>query len=361
MPEPAVVPPVPVPPPPPPPKPQTPGSAAAYEYDAQDAEEIRDQAMRLAGIEPKGSAQDYDRIIDHIIQEHRLAFDDAILEKRFRTMVTARLKDIRGSIETKERLQRAVKIGGLGFDDATASAVMGAVEKYASRVRQGEVIRPPTPPVPAPTPAASSPHEQMLSRIREQIAKPSVPPPPPAPSVPSPAPVSPLPPPPTPTVQVREPVFKSLPATPAPAISATPTVPVPPIVRPPLRRPMEFSDKPRMADIRAPYRVLGPVDELRTMTLDEFRRLGTTVADATKKLLEKINLLEEESFTKRAEGIAAWKRSPVNQLYLDIGRASMETAKPVEDVIRERQQAGIPTLTIDEFTGVVDLNLLLRF
>lgn len=124
---------------------------------------------------------------------------------------------------------------------------------------------------------------------------------------------------------------------------------------------MEFSDKPRMADIRAPYRVLGPVDELRTMSLDEFRRLGTTVADATKKLMEKINLLEEESYTKRADGIAAWKQSPVNQLYLDVGRASMEAAKPVEDVIHERQQAGTPTLTIDEFTGVVDLNRLLRF
>jgi len=106
---------------------------------------------------------------------------------------------------------------------------------------------------------------------------------------------------------------------------------------------------------------VGPVDEIRQLSLKEFRRLGANPREAAERLLEKIGLLEDESLIKKAAGIKAWHESEVYQAYLSIGAVSMSQKKPVEQVIREFRAADKPYLAPEEFNVVADLNRKLSY
>jgi 6-phosphogluconate dehydrogenase (decarboxylating) len=97
------------------------------------------------------------------------------------------------------------------------------------------------------------------------------------------------------------------------------------------------------------------------MDLVNFRRLGKEAEEITKKIEEKINFLEDESYAKRMEGIRAWRNSPVNKLYLDIGRESIEKNKKIEDISAQMKDLGKGYLTIDEFNAIMNLNKRLRY
>jgi hypothetical protein len=105
----------------------------------------------------------------------------------------------------------------------------------------------------------------------------------------------------------------------------------------------------------------GPVQELQSFDLVGFRRLGNEVDERTQKILDKINLLQQESYTKKAQGIAAWRDSPVYKLYLQIGAESMMAGKEVVDFISENESKNKETLSIEEFSTISDLNKQLRF
>lgn len=118
---------------------------------------------------------------------------------------------------------------------------------------------------------------------------------------------------------------------------------------------------PPAAAIGTQPKVMGPIDELRNMTATEFRRLSGDPAAAAQHIIEKIQLLEEESITKKAEGIAAWQSSPLNQLYLSIGNRSLEKTVTVEEAIKQMQEAGEQTLSANEFQAIADTNRQLRY
>lgn len=106
--------------------------------------------------------------------------------------------------------------------------------------------------------------------------------------------------------------------------------------------------------------MMGPVEELGNMNITEYRRLSPQPQQAATKILEKLDLLGQESIGKRAEGIDAWKRSPLNQQYIAIGNMSLEKGVPVSDVIKE-QSVDPDSLTEDEFETIADLNRNMRF
>lgn len=138
-------------------------------------------------------------------------------------------------------------------------------------------------------------------------------------------------------------------------------MPMPPVSFAPVRR----VSQPRRAiihDIRQPRsKLVGPIEELHRLDLASFHRLGPDAVSIVQKIKEKIDLLASESLTKKAEGVKAWKQSPVNQLYLAIGAASMSLGKSVEAVINDRATGGEPVLTTVEFRTIADLNKALRF
>lgn len=128
--------------------------------------------------------------------------------------------------------------------------------------------------------------------------------------------------------------------------------------------------KPLMSDVVAKANLVpnkektvltGPVQELENMLLPTFRRYGNTASERAQKLLQKINTLEKESVTKKTMGIAAWRKSPVYKLYLDLGASSLIKGQEVSQMIAEQKAAGQEVLTIEEFSAIGDLNKLLRF
>jgi hypothetical protein len=118
-------------------------------------------------------------------------------------------------------------------------------------------------------------------------------------------------------------------------------------------------------DIRAPAnrtRLVGPLEELGSLGIEDFRRWGAGDAAASvRKVYEKIALLGEESFGRRVEGVAQWKQSPVYALYLAMSQESLEQGKDIKTIINTREGAERPVLSEAEFHAIIDLNRQLRF
>lgn len=127
------------------------------------------------------------------------------------------------------------------------------------------------------------------------------------------------------------------------------------------RKISEPSGKRRMDDVKKVPKVMSPIDELAYLNLVNFRRLGSTPEEATQKVKQKIELLGEERYSKRLEGIKAWRRSPVNRLYLQIGNESISQAKGIDAIIEEMTKKGENALSVDEFNAVMKLNKEIRF
>lgn len=139
------------------------------------------------------------------------------------------------------------------------------------------------------------------------------------------------------------------------------------------RKVYEATGKIKMEDVKAKLtpqqisgagfrpKVMGPIDELKYMGLISFRRLDKDSNSIVEKIKGKINLLEEEEYAKRFKGIKAWRASPVNQLYLEMGQASISENKPIDIIIKERKAEGKECLESKEFEAVTDLNRDLRF
>ncbi len=105
----------------------------------------------------------------------------------------------------------------------------------------------------------------------------------------------------------------------------------------------------------------GPIEELQSMTLNNFRYLGDSAQERIDKILEKIQFLEKDGYTKKARGIEAWRKSKVYHMYLDLGAESMVQNKEVANLIAEYEKQDKDTLSIAEFSGISDLNKQLRF
>ena len=119
--------------------------------------------------------------------------------------------------------------------------------------------------------------------------------------------------------------------------------------------------RPKVADVKAPPRVMGPLDELRSLSLIDLRRLAPQTKEALEKLKAKFELLSEHSIAKKLEAVRAWQASAVYKKYLDLGRESIITGLSVAQVIAVQQARGEEALTEDEFNELADFNSRIRF
>ena len=121
----------------------------------------------------------------------------------------------------------------------------------------------------------------------------------------------------------------------------------------------------KINDIDQPVRVSDPINELSELTLTDFRRwtnqLDNQASKSAKRIKQKIDLLGEESLTKKIAGIQAWQQSAIYQLYLNLGQMSLEQNKPLIEIIKQQSLQNKPTLNLDEFNALVKLNHQLGF
>jgi hypothetical protein len=113
--------------------------------------------------------------------------------------------------------------------------------------------------------------------------------------------------------------------------------------------------RPRVEDVKFTPRLYGPIEELASFTIADFRRLSKDPQEAIEKLKAKLNLLEDESLVKKVEGIKALKKSPLYKIYADIMNQAINQGKSFEQVIEAMDK-----LTLPEFKAIMELNKNLK-
>jgi len=108
-------------------------------------------------------------------------------------------------------------------------------------------------------------------------------------------------------------------------------------------------------------RLVGLVEELRSLTPAKFRRLGKDPEASTQKILQKIDIMGQESFKKRLSGIQAWQASPLQEAYVRLVSESFKQGKPIVDLANEKRAAGEDVLRPEEVNAIISLNSKLHY
>lgn len=333
--------------------------------DASDAADIKK-------IEEKSVAKTVDAavkkelpLLESMVQDAvsgtgvTLSGDD--MRRRYSLLISLYFRDLRDSLETKSKFTMPQQSGGMGFDDATADRVMADLGARNAKYKEqltGKAADDKSQYVAKRTEAilniqenidradqekGDKAFEGLMQRVGVRGEEQPAPP-------------------------VAEP--KSIPVvgldSKPPAASAASAIPV--SGQPTAPRMSQVVDagsrasgnRPMVADVAYAPKLTGPVEELRQLTLKDFRRLSRDPKEATLKIKDKIDLLEDQSFEVKTAGINAWHECEVNRMYLEILRQSLE-GKPMVEVIADMEKNAVPTLTKDEFDAVMQLNQKLRF
>lgn len=264
---------------------------------------------------------------------------DAVVAKRLENIVLARVKDIRDDLETKEILLKAHKVGGMEFSAEQADQLLNIINQKAPVRVLAET---PKISISEGLPTVVLPAEsQLISSLPQLETKTPL-------VVENKLPVTPN------DVKIKTVVENNLPAPQPQPFSTTKKIPESVLNA-------KTALKPNLDDVKLEKKLYGPIDELANMTIIEFRRLAPEAEVAADKIKEKISLLEKEGFNRRLEGIDAWQKNEVSKFYRLLGQLSMSENKSIEDVIKERLIGGKPTLALEEFNAVMELNRVLRY
>ncbi len=147
-------------------------------------------------------------------------------------------------------------------------------------------------------------------------------------------------------------------SSPSPFVQAqTPAMPkTEPEPKQPIFRQTISQTRPRMDDVKFETKLYGPIEELGAFKIDDFRRLAKDPVEAAGKISAKLDLLEDESLAKRAEGINALKSSPLYKDYSDIMNQAISSGKSIEQVLSENQK-----MNFSEFKAIMNLNKSLKY
>lgn len=275
--------------------------------------------------------KELEELIDRVVSQSGVSFSNPVLQKRLRALVSSRLRDVRDALEARAILTRDQKVGGLGLQEGECAKTEEQMEQAFTEFqakwktvedrkiaewKRKQLEQPLVKPL-IPSTELQTPPQSKLD-TRQAIPEPQIP----KPALPSPKPISPPP--------------------PLPLIPST------------------LKPLGKITDIRLAPKLLGPVEELASLTLEDFRRLGG-VEEAVKKILSRVEVLSSQGLARRLDGIKAWQNSPLHRLYMDLTAAALAQRKSVDMVIADRQSRSEPTLTSAEFHGIMELNQKLRF
>jgi len=330
-----------------------------------------DELSVLVKTESQGKIN-ADNIVKQIIKETGLELKDDVLKNRFKNIVLSFVRNVRSSTETAIVLKRPFKIGGIGLEQEMTDKIMDVLQKEDQRAQTVSVSKEKIINAEKVKALIKAPAKELLeveTKMPKIITE--------AVKIKEPL---------TPKIQkanikkeeitedIEESIKKFQPKLEKLSIKEKPKIKIEDVSMaeipkakvaldtesPVFSKTSKRFDKTMVESITNQPKIYGPSDELRSISLIDWRRWGAS-QEAVAKILEKINLLAEDSLVKKAEGIKAWKESEINKLYLNIGEESINNGKSIEEMINERQEEGRKTLTQEEFNAVVELNQKLRF
>ncbi len=121
------------------------------------------------------------------------------------------------------------------------------------------------------------------------------------------------------------------------------------------------SQNRKMSDVVRGGKLMGPVEQLGSMTIAEFRRLSSEPQEATRKVRDLLTTLEAQGYEERVRGVKAWRMSPVNQLYVRMTEESLQRSVSLAEVATTRRAQGAESLSPAEVKALTELNREMRF
>lgn len=309
---------------------------AAFYFDVEDERELEGfrERAHTDEMERANFRSGLDRMVEGIIEKCGVSFPQdeggEVLRNRFANVISLRLRDVRDQLETKEMFSRGQDKGGMGFDPVTIERVIALVEEVVKKVHTGERF--------IMTPS----HEPSLEEARLPAGRQGLPSP--AGEVFG--------------GQVYTPFVPTAPA-PIPSLPR-PTLSISSHVAREEERPKIRDVKARLPDGQGVARLIGPVEELATFSLADFRNLAPTPSEASAKIREKFALLREEGEDQFARGVKGWRTSPLTRSYLTQGIEALSTQMKLYSAMEARKGRGEEYLSEDEFQAIANLNASLR-
>lgn len=353
---------------------------ASFVADPDDEEEIKkhqEELNKILAETPKNNLvnhSDPSNLVTGLISKMNLTFEVDVYKKRFIKISESRIKEIRSSIETEEVLRRAKKIGGLELTEEKAKKIVKELNIFVKDLPKKPVVNQenikeninsaedetmkqtilaPAPPAFVPMPKVPEKKveetkkqkiklfQKQTSEIKQSEAK---------------------------QVQVKSDIVEEKTVPVIKKISPeeeqqkkdevdelykkTPSQAMAQISK----ARMTQSDRPQVIDIKQPSSTLGPVEEIGEIDTKQFRRMGEDPSSSAEKVLEKMYLLEEESWEERMNGLQAWQRSPIFQLYIELGRESIKKGISIAQTIDQRDSEKKLNLHLEEFLAINSLN-----
>ncbi|MBU1131251.1 hypothetical protein KJ840_03910 [Patescibacteria group bacterium] len=327
-----------------PPPPAVRKKTASFYFHPEDEEE----AAKFAPAAEADNLKKYglEKIVNKAIADHQLSLSQQ-LQSRLQNIIFSYLRDRRTAVDFQEALVRAEPEGGMNFSVEQAEKLMVFLKDIKGKINkeQGLVI------------------EEKELKKNEVSAKPSsaktFPLQKAAPS--SAAELKPIP------KVGQEPKISLMPEIESSTAVSQPARPAEAVFRqaekiPPklfkFQRPVKEG---KMSDVKREYKLVGPVEELASLDLITFRRLGLDTRARSEKIVNRIEALAQDSFIKKAAGLKAWRSCPLYRMYLAVGQAGMEHQLAAAEIIEQYQSAGKEILTLEEFEAISDINRHLRF
>lgn len=335
--------------------------------DKQEIEEFKEDIKDSTDLFKK----DYNFIIERILQKANFSFD-ANLANRLENILLLRLKNVRENLGTKMVLKRSIEEGGMGFNNEDVEKIMNLlspelekkekfeenkkqeVKKQTKELSKKEKLR-----EKEQKKQEREERDKLYERLtgkssqefdlkhsgqkkKKVIVKKLQPPPPMI--VPA---------------QSFE-VEKKMAASPIKGkASSTYKMAVKQEIQPIISDSLA-SQKPKIEDIKYVPKIIGPIDELREISIEDFRK-SKDPNIAISKIYDMLSLLERQSFTKMIEGIKAFKKSDVFKVYIEIGQEIVLKRATIEEVIALRQKEGKPVLNREEFKVIMEFNKKVKY
>lgn len=398
-------------------------SVSSAPAPASQAAQKSDQQVALKEPLRARTCESYEALADEIIEQSKIQCDEDGV-RRIRAVLMTRIRNIRTNIETQERLIEEGSKGGCSIAADVANALTIGAATFAEGVQKGlirvgkidatptakpraealaKADKPLKTEIPKLTPEASSIDKAQVSDhiplVEEKSPQPQ----------PKPEPTKPLQP---PSESMAKPPLPLIKSEAQPRAEVAPKLPkakedevapkleeqrrtaskklaieeidgIPMLVDKPAGQISKITSQPAkqnitplkvevrstppamakaisVTDVKKTPHLVGPIDELQSMSLKDFRRMSADASAAARRIRDKIQTLEKESLSKKMEAIDAWKRSEVNQLYIEIGKESFGKGVPIAQAIQQRKNDGLPYLEEVEFDALLDLNTMLR-
>lgn len=297
-------------------------------FSIQSTEEVADYLPQATLEQSAGHVKDADQKISEIIAKAKINFASRELEERFKKILNTYLRGIRDKITTRESLMKEVGSGGLGFDVNSAAGILSLAKdepavapiKQPASWFQTETLK---------APIARDVEYDLAASIKDR--------------------------------QVQK---KPIPIALEPPVPSVVEGPVPTVIEPPIEeapvakdsRPRTASGKIKMEDIQISPKIYTPVDELKYMTVKNFRNLSQYPVRAMEIVKKKIEVLGQEDYGKKVAGVQGWKVSPINRMYIEAYQEAISAGKSVENILIKKQKDNPDYITSAEFEAILAFN-----